>query len=135
MEKDKNADKRVRSHGLRRKSGLDRLSTTDERSDIPSSWEFDASILPTPSSPERPPVKSFLAPLEALKLDRENEYARLKAKRATWESSLPTNFKRHSNHVTPGHTLEYIDQGVPTPRKRPEEFNVSTKHKRRNSSQ
>ena len=87
-----------------------------------------------PSSPKLAPVELLLAPLEIEKPDRPKDHQRQKAKRALWEASLPTNFKRHSNHVTPGHTLEYINQGVPAPKKKPEEFSASTKFRRGNSS-
>lgn len=134
-EKYKNADKQRCPPGLRRKSGVSHLGSSDGSENVCVQRKSDASMPPTPSSPELSPVRSLLAPLEALQLDRRADHVRRKGKRATWESSLPINFESHSNHVTPGHTLEYINQGVPAPRKKMEDFNVSTKIKRRNSSQ
>jgi hypothetical protein len=129
VEKYKNADKQ---RNLRRRSGLDQLGgPKDSELLVPEDFFWTSPETP---SPDLAPVQSLLAPLEIEKPDRVKDHWRQKAKRAAWEVSLPTNSKRHSNHVTPGHTLEYINQGVPAPKKKPEEFSASTKFKRRNSS-
>ncbi len=140
-EKYKNADNQRCLPGLRRRPGQDQLGSNDSQ-EVLAPRMIDTSTPSTPSSPEiflmSPEdalVKSILAPLEMPRPDPEQERQRLKAKRGTWEVSLPTNFDRHLNHVTPGHTLEYINQGVPAPKKKKEDFNVSTKHKRRCSGQ
>ncbi|KAJ4384328.1 serine/threonine protein phosphatase Pzh1 [Didymella sp. IMI 355093] len=113
VEKYKNADKQ---RNLRRRSGLYQLSGPKD-SELLMPKDFFWTAPETPSSPDLAPVQSLLAPLEIEKPDRVKDHWRQKAKRAAWEVSLPTNFKRHSNHVTPGHTLEYINQGVPAPKK------------------
>lgn len=142
VEKYKNADKQRCPPGLRRKPGVDQLGSSVDSAVVIAPRKVNTSTPPTPLSPETSPtptegvaVKSLLASLEFHNPDPKEEYRRLKNKRAIWESSLPMNFDSHSNHVTPGHTLEYINQGVPTPKKKMEDFNVSAKHKRRNSSQ
>ncbi|KAJ4992708.1 Serine/threonine-protein phosphatase PP-Z [Stagonosporopsis vannaccii] len=135
MEKYKDADTQNQCpRSLRRKPGMNQLGTTDNSRDLEDPRKLFEPTPDTPPSPKLPPVKSLLAPLDALKLERVKEHRRVKNKWAAWESSLPLGFEGHSNHVTPGHTLDYINQGVPTPRKRLEEFNASTKHRRRNSS-
>lgn len=135
VEKYKNADKQRCAPGLKRKPGLDHLGTMEESEGViePSVWA--PATPPAPPRTEVPLAKSIFAPLEHLKLGRVEEHGRLKDKRGIWELSLPSDFERHASRVTPGHTLEYINQGVPTPKKKPEEFSVSTKHKRRGSSQ
>lgn len=141
VEKYRNADNQRCLPGLRRRPGQDQLGSSDSQ-EVLAPRMIDTSAPSIPSSPETflmspqdAPVKSMLAPLEMPRSDPEQERRRLKAKRTTWEASLPTNFDHHSNHVTPGHTLEYINQGVPAPKKKKEDFNVSTKHKRRYSGQ
>lgn len=130
MEKYKNADQQG---GLRRRPGVDQLGGSGDSEMLVPEGFFSTSP-EMPASPNLAPVKSLLAPLEIEKPDHQKDHWRQKAKRAAWEASLPTNFRRHSNHVTPGHTLEYINQGVPAPRKKPVEFSASTKFKRRYSS-
>jgi hypothetical protein len=118
---------------------LDQLGSSNDSSEVLAPRKVDTSI---PSSPGIPPipdanvaVKSFLIELEKYEPEGwQKQQKRLKEQRASWEASLPTNFNSHSNHVTPGHTLEYINQGTPTPKKKKEYFNVSTKHKRRKSN-
>lgn len=145
MEKYKNADgpdTRCLRQGLRRKPGLHQLGDSGESEEAFALQKVDSLAPSTPISLHLSPtpagnvtVRSLLAELTKHKPDWKVEQQRLKAKRATWEASTPTNFDSHANHVTPGHTLEYINQGVPTPKKKKEDFNVSTKGKRRNSSQ
>ena len=143
VEKYKNADRPETRclRGLRRKPGSDQLGLSDSVEALVP-WRMNMPTPSTPSSPSIPPipsenvaVKTLLAELEQHKSDWKEEQWRLKEKRDIWEASLPTNFDRHSNYVTPGHTLEYINQGTPAPKKKRENFNVSTRHKRRNSSQ
>lgn len=131
LENCKNAD-RICPPGLRRKSALNQLPDLGGANGAQKPAQ---STPPAPPSPGVFPIRSLLAPLETPGIDREKEHWRSKKNRAPWESSLPTNFEYHSNHVTPGHTLEYVNQGVPAPRKKPEDFKVSTKHKRRHSFQ
>lgn len=141
MEKYKDADRPETRclRGLRRRPGFDQLGG--------SQGDIYETVLPrrtdtsAPPSPDISPVpaeniavKSLLAGLEHPE-DWRDEQWRLKEKRSTWESSLPPNFDNHPNHVTPGHSLEYINQGTPAPKKKKEDFNVSTKHKRRTSAQ
>ncbi|KAG9200824.1 hypothetical protein G6514_006680 [Epicoccum nigrum] len=135
VEKFKNADKQRCPPGLRRKSALNQLSGSEESAETRRLRKTDTTTPPAPYAYTGSPVKSLLAPLEIPDMDHEEDHWRLKKKRTSWGSSLRTNFERHPNHVTPGHTLEYVTQGVPAPRKKPEDFKVSTKHKRRPSSQ
>lgn len=145
IEKYKNADRpdtRCLRRGLRRKPGLDQLGNSGDSEEALAPRKVDNQTSSTSTLPDIPPipaenvaVRSLLAELEQYKPDWKEEQRQLKAKRANWEASLPSNFDSHSNHVTPGHTLEYITQGTPGPKKKKEDFNVSTKGKRRNSSQ
>jgi hypothetical protein len=141
MEKYKNADKPETRclRGLRRKPGSNQLGSSGSSEDAFAPRRVDTLIPSSPGTFPKPAenvtVKSLLAKLEQYKPGEWIEQQeRSKEKRATWEASLPTNYDHHSNHVTPGHTLEYINQGKPSPKKK-QEFNVSTKHKRRNSAQ
>lgn len=134
MERFKNADKQRCTPGLRRKTASNQLSGLGDGEEVYTPWKMDIPTPITLSSTELP-AESLLAPLEIIDTDHEREHWRLKEKRAMWNSSLPTDFEMHPNHVTPGHTLEYINRGVPAPRKKLEDFSVSTKHKRRCSSQ